>query len=180
MSRIEPVAPPYSDALQQRFARVVPDGLKPPRIYRIVARNEPLFLNLVDTGALGLTGLYDRGMLSTRLRELLILRTCVAAGNDYEWRLHVDPGLSTHMGLSDTEIADTRNDTPDINLWSDAERAAIELADALVRHREVDDGLFCRLREHYDEPTLIEMTQLVGWYTMVAMQVPLAALRPKE
>jgi 4-carboxymuconolactone decarboxylase len=179
MSRIAPVAAPYSDALQQRLARVVPEGLKPPRIYRIVARNESLFLNLVDTGVLGLTGLFDRGVLPTRLRDLLILRTCVAAGNDYEWRLHVDPGLSTHMGLSDAEIADTRNDTPDTDLWTHAERAAIELAGALVRHSKVDDGLYGRLREHYDEPTLIEMTQLVGWYTIVAMQVALAALHPK-
>ncbi|KAA0022555.1 carboxymuconolactone decarboxylase family protein [Antrihabitans cavernicola] len=179
MSRIAPVSAPYSDALQQRFARVVPEGLRPPRIYRIVARNESLFLDLVDSGHLGLTGLFDREILPPRLRELIILRTCVAAGNDYEWHLHVDPGLSTHMGLSAEETADTRTDTPDPGLWTSAEYVAIELADALVHRIDVDDVLYARLREHYDEPTLIEMTQLIGWYTIVAMQVALAALHPK-
>ncbi len=36
------------------------------------------------------------------------------------------------------------------------------------------DELFARLREHFDEPTLIEMTQLVGLYAGVAMLVALA------
>jgi alkylhydroperoxidase family enzyme len=178
MSRITPAEPPYSDALQQRFARVVPEGLRPPRIYRIVARNESLFLELVDRGLLGPTGLFDRRTLPPRLRELLILRTCVAAGNDYEWHLHVDPGLSTYMGLSEAEIANTRADTPEVTLWTSGELAAMELADALVRRLDVDDALYDNLREHYDEPTLIEMTQLIGWYTIVAMHVALAALRP--
>ncbi|MBV8292660.1 MAG: carboxymuconolactone decarboxylase family protein, partial [Mycobacterium sp.] len=94
MSRIAPVSAPYSDALRQCFDRVVPAGMEPPRIYRVVARNESLFVDLVERGLLGLTGLFDRGVLAPRLREILILRTCAAAGNDYEWHLHVDSGLS--------------------------------------------------------------------------------------
>jgi 4-carboxymuconolactone decarboxylase len=177
MSRITPAAAPYSDALQQRFARVLPPGMNPPRLYRIVARNESLFVDLVDSGLLGVTGLFDRGVLPSRLRELLILRTCVAAGNDYEWHLHVDTGLSNQMGISDPETADTRRDTPDDDLWTPAECAAMELVDALVHRIDMDDMLYARLREHYDEPMLIEMTQLIGWYTIVAMQVALASLR---
>jgi alkylhydroperoxidase family enzyme len=179
MSRITPAKPPYSEALQQRFARVVPKGFKPPRIYRIVARNESLFCELVDKELLGLTGLFDRGVLPARLREILILRTCVAAGNDYEWRLHVDSGLSVQMGLDATDIAATHAETPDRGPWSLPERLAMELADSLVRQLGVDDSLFESLGDHYDEPTLIEMTQLIGWYTSVAMQVALASLRPE-
>jgi alkylhydroperoxidase family enzyme len=134
---------------------------------------------LVDKGLLSLTGLFDRGVLPARLREILILRTCIAAGNDYEWRLHVDSGLSAQMGLDATEIAATRAETPDPNHWSPAERVAMELADSLVRRLGVDDSLFKSLRDHYDESSLIEMTQLIGWYTSVAMQVALAALSPK-
>jgi hypothetical protein len=39
-------------------------------------------------------------------------------------------------------------------------------------------ALYARLRAHYDESTLIEMTQLVGLYTGVAMQVALT--RPER
>ena len=51
----------------------------------------------IDSGWLGPTGLLDRRVLPARLRELLILRTCVAAGNDYEWQLHVNT-ISARMG----------------------------------------------------------------------------------
>ena len=177
MPRIDPVTAPYSEALQQRFARLVPPGMTPPAIFRTVARNESLFLHLVDSGLLGRTGLLDRRVLSPRLRELLILRTCVAARNDYEWHLHVDT-ISARMGLSEAQIADTRSAIPDAALWPDAERAAMALVDAMVQRLDVDDALYARVREHHDEPTLIEMTHLIGLYTGVAMLVALA--RPQS
>ncbi|WP_374568912.1 carboxymuconolactone decarboxylase family protein [Ideonella sp.] len=177
MPRIDPVVAPYSAPLRERFARLLPEAMTPPAIFRTVARNEGLFLHLVDSGLLGPTGLLDRRVLPPALRELLILRTCVAARNDYEWHLHVDT-ISARMGLSAAQIADTRKAEPDAGLWSEAERAAMALTDALVRHLDVDDGLYERLRAHFDEPTLIEITQLVGLYTGVAMQVALA--RPER
>jgi len=177
MPRIAPVTAPYSAALQERFARLMPEGMTPPAIFRAVARNEGLFMQMVDSDLLGPTGLLDRRALPKRLRELLILRTCVAAGNDYEWHLHVDT-ISARMGLSDAQIADTRSEAPDASLWTGAERAAMALTDALVRRLDVDDALYARLSAHHDEPTLIEMTQLVGLYTGVAMLVALA--RPER
>ncbi|GAB0108529.1 hypothetical protein JMUB6875_75500 [Nocardia sp. JMUB6875] len=173
MSRVAPVEAPFSEALQERFGRVLPPNVEPPVLYRIVARNESLFVNLVDSGTLGATGLFDRGVLERRLREVLILRTCHAASNEYEWNLHVSIGLSALMGLTAEEIADTREEAPAAETWSPAERLAMELADALVRRIAVEDTLFERLRERFDEATLIEMTQLIGWYTTVAMQVAL-------
>lgn len=177
MARIEPVAPPYSAALAERFGRLMPPGMVPPAIFRAVARNEGLFLQLVDSGLLGPTGLLDRRMLPSALRELLILRTCVAARNDYEWHLHVDT-ISRRMGLTQDQIADTRCELPSQALWSEAERAAMALVDALVGRIEVGDALYTRLRRHFEEPALIEMTQLVGLYTGVAMLV--ALVRPER
>src|SRR5437773_11062052 len=124
-SRIAPVVPPYSAALAERFARLLPAGMTPPVIFRTVARNESLFLHLVDSGWLGPTGLFDRRVLPARLRELLILRTCVATGNDYEWQLHVNT-ISARMGLSETQIDATRDEPA----WSAEERAAVSLVGA--------------------------------------------------
>ena len=177
MARIAPLAAPFSDGLAQRFARLVPPGMVPPAIFRAVARNEGLFSQLVDGGLLGPTGLLDRRVLPRPLREMLILRTCAAAGNDYEWHLHVDT-ISARMGLSAAQVADTRSAEPAPALWSEAERAAMALADALVRRLDVDDALYARLHAHFDEPTLIEMTQLIGLYTGVAMLV--ALVRPER
>ena len=173
MTRIEPLHPPYPSSVQQRLDRLLPPGMSAPQIFRTVARNEGLFNHLVDIGLLGPSGLLDRRVLPKRLREALILRTCVAARNDYEWRLHVQT-ISSRMGLDDAQIQDTRSRRPDPARWTEAERAGMALVDALVPGLQVDEALFARLRGHFDEPTLIEMTQLIGLYVGVAMMVALA------
>lgn len=173
MARIEPLAAPYPPAIADRLARLLPPGMAAPRLFATVARNEGLFCALVDGGLLGPTGLLDRRVLPAPLREALILRTCVAARNDYEWNLHVTT-IAARMGLSDAQIDDTRSPEPDTALWGEAGCAALALADALVRRLEVDDTLWERLRVHFDTPTLIEMSQVVGLYAGVAMLVALA------
>lgn len=172
MSRIAPLEPPFAPALAQRMARLLPPSTTPPALFRAVARNESLFAFLVDSGWLGPTGLLDRRIVAQALREALILRVCAATGNDYEWRLHVGT-ISRRMGLGAAQIADTRARAPDPALWDEPTLCAMALADALVGRLAVDDALYARLRESFDEPTLIELTQLVGLYTGVAMMVAL-------
>jgi 4-carboxymuconolactone decarboxylase len=144
-----------------------------PQLFLTVARNTGLFAWLVDSGVLGPSGLADRRTLPPALRELLILRTCVAARNDYEFNLHVQT-ISQRMGLTEAQIDDLRRAAPAESLWSDAERAAMRLVDTLVQRLAVDDADYARVRAHFDEPTLVEMTHLVGLYTGVAMLVALA------
>lgn len=172
-ARIAPLQPPFAEPLRQRFDRILPPGLLPPVLFRTVARNESLFTDMVDMGLVGKTGLLDRRALARPLRELVILRTCVAADNDYEWNLHVKT-ISARMGLTPPQIADTRTPEPSPALWSEGERAVMRLVDALVGRRAVADDLYAELRRHFDEATLIEMTLLTGLYMTVAMVVTLA------
>jgi alkylhydroperoxidase family enzyme len=47
--------------------------------------------------------------------------------------------------------------------FSDAERAALEYAEAMtVTGRRVDDELFARVRTFYDEPQMVELTAVVA------------------
>ena len=49
-------------------------------------------------------------------------------------------------------------------LYLDAERAALEYADAMtLSDREVDDELFARLRRFYDDDALVELTAIIAW-----------------
>lgn len=49
-------------------------------------------------------------------------------------------------------------------LYSAAERVALEYADAItLSDRDVDDALFARLREHYDDDAIVELTGIVAW-----------------
>jgi alkylhydroperoxidase family enzyme len=174
--RIAPLAGPLPPAIAERLARLLPPGAAAPNLFLTVARNEGLFVQMVDSGLLGPTGLWDRRVLPRPLREAVILRTCVACRNDYEFNLHVQT-ISERMGLSPAQIDDIRRDVPDTSLWTAAMLAVLAMVDMLVARRCLDDAGFASVREHHDEATLIEITQLVGFYTGVAMLVGL--IRPE-
>ena len=49
-------------------------------------------------------------------------------------------------------------------LYSDAERVALEYADAItLSDRDVSDELFARLRRVYDDDALVELTEIIAW-----------------
>jgi alkylhydroperoxidase family enzyme len=171
--RIAPAAEPLVPELAEAMARLVPAGMRPPNLFLTVGRNPGLFRHLVDTGLIGPTGLLDRRALARPLRECVILRTCVATGNDYEFNLHVQT-ISERMGLSWAQIEDVRNEQPAAALWTGEQLAAMQLVDALVPGLHVSDATFEACREHLDEAAMIEITQLAGMYVGVAMQVALA------
>ena len=171
--RITPQPHPLPPELAAALGKLVPAGMPAPNLFLTVGRNAGLFAHLVDTGLLGPTGLLDRRVLPRELRECVILRTCVAAGNDYEFNLHVQT-ISRRMGLSDAQIDDVRREQPAPALWSPQQFAAMELVDALVPGLHVSDATFAACREHLDEATLIEVTQLAGLYVGVAMLCALA------
>lgn len=172
-TRIAPQPLPLPPDLAERMARLLPAGMPPPQIFLTVARHGELFKEMVDSGLLGPTGLADRRRLAPALREALILRTCAMARCDYEFNLH-EQTISRRMGLSDAQIADLRAPTPSAALWTPALLAVLRLVDGLVTRIDVDDATWAALREHFDEAALLEMTQLVGHYTGVAMLAALA------
>jgi alkylhydroperoxidase family enzyme len=48
--------------------------------------------------------------------------------------------------------------------YDDAERAALEYADAMtLSHLDVSDELFGRLRRFYDDDALVELTAIIAW-----------------
>ena len=176
IARITALPIPLTASVQALMDKLVPPTMVPPELFRTVAKNEGLFRDMIEMKLLGPTGLFDRQVLPSRLRELLILRTCVATKNEYEYQLHVRT-ISEKMGLSVAQIKDVLNEDPDPTLWAASELAAINLVDMLIQRLEVSDELFVRLREHFDEAALIEMTQLIGMYNGVAMMV--ALIRPQ-
>jgi alkylhydroperoxidase family enzyme len=174
-SRIEPIDAKLQEPLKSKMAKIFPADKPSPNLYRGVARNESLFIDMIDMGVITSTGLMDRRTIPPRIRELLILRTCVQAGNDYEFNLHVRT-ISDKMGLDALETDELRKPDIDHELWPAAEAALIAMTDELVQNISLSDELFTRLSTHFSEAQLIEMVQLVGMYTMVAMMVDL--IRP--
>ncbi len=71
--------------------------------------------------------------------------------------------MGSGLGVSEQKILalDEYLESP---LFSQVERVALEYADAItLSGDDVEDELFARLREHYDEEQVIELTALVAW-----------------
>jgi len=171
--RIEPISAELKEPLKSKMAKIFPSDLPAPFLYRTVARNESLFIDMIDMRLIGPTGLLNRKTIPSKLRELLILRTCVRARNEYEFNLHVQT-ISESMGLIKAQIADLKEEQVREELWSGQEQALIHLIDGLVSRMEVAQPVFDEARRHFSEAELVEMVLLVGLYTGVAMIVELA------
>lgn len=71
--------------------------------------------------------------------------------------------MSSQLGVSPEKI-DALADYATSEFYSDAERVALELADAMtITGREVTDELFARLRTKYDDDAIVELTATVAW-----------------
>ena len=71
--------------------------------------------------------------------------------------------MGSRNGIS-TEKIEALNDYVTSPLFSDAEKVALEYADAITdTHRDVDDDLFARVQQHYDDDTIAELTMIIAW-----------------
>ena len=71
--------------------------------------------------------------------------------------------MSSQLGVSDAKI-DALADYANTDLYSQAERVALEFADAMtITGRDVSDELFERLRRLFDEDALVELTATIAW-----------------
>lgn len=71
--------------------------------------------------------------------------------------------MSSQLGVSDEKI-DALHEYPESDLYSEAERLALEYADSMtITGRDVSDELFARLRTFYEEDALVELTATIAW-----------------
>ncbi len=104
--------------------------------------------------------------LSTRQRELLVLRVASVRRCDYEWRQHVV--LAGDAGIDADEIAAvaTGRDAPS---WSPLERALVSSVDELLADAAVSDTTWAVLAAELDEHQLMDLVFTVGAYDQLAM-----------
>jgi alkylhydroperoxidase family enzyme len=71
--------------------------------------------------------------------------------------------VSSQLGVSDQKI-DALPDYANSDQYTARERVALEFADNMtITGREVDDELFARLRDFYDDDALVELTAVIAW-----------------
>jgi len=109
-----------------------------------------------------------RGSLSDRARELVILVVAAHWQSDFEWWAH--ERIGRNVGLTDAEIDALRTGAP-LTVDDVIDQAAFDAARALVLRADLDDAEYARVQEILGNEQLVEVTALVGYYAMLALQM---------
>ena len=153
-----------------------PNGEGPPNILYTIAHHPHLLAPFLGFAA----ALATRGVLSRRDSELLALRAAWNCRSAFEWGHHVEYGSAE--GLSPEQIERVAL-APEHEAWSPRDRLLLRAADELHRNHSVADETFAKLRDELDAAQIVELTFVVGNYTMLSMVanatgVPLEARLP--
>jgi alkylhydroperoxidase family enzyme len=166
-----PASPPYPASIQSALDKIMPAGAEPIHLFRVLARDERLFSRFFG-GAL-----LDRGQLSLREREIVILRVCANNRSEYEWGVHVT-FFAEQAGLSSEQVAATLAPHSATGVWSDREQLLLRLCDELQVGTTVSDGLWMELSGAWSDAARLELLMLIGFYRTVSvltntLQLPL-------
>ena len=171
-TRIAPIDPPYPPEIQVEFDKIM-RGAPPLLLFRTVARN-PRVLQRFLAG-----GLLDRGSISLRLRELVILRTCAQCGAEYEWGVHI-AAYGTKAEFTTEQIHSTARGSPIDDCWSNEERTVIRLVDHLHATSGVSEELWQEISAMFASEQLIEIVMLAGLYHAVSFMVNAFGVQHEE
>ena len=107
-----------------------------------------------------------RTSLPPQLSELAILVTARHCNCQVEWFIHAE--MARKAGLADSIIENIRTGRP-INVSDPAALDIYLFASELNRSHNVSDDIHRRIRERFGVTGVVELTALIGYYTMVAM-----------
>lgn len=156
MSRVELVAAAQAPMLARRW--YAEDGSASALTRALAQVPELLDVALPFIGVL-----YDEGSVDLRTKELVILR--VSAVNRCRYCVATHTPAAREAGLTETEIEVLRG-TGDGLAARDA--ALVEWCDAVARAADpVADDLVSRLREHFAEHQIVELTLVAGATVML-------------
>lgn len=179
-TRVAPLEAPFEPEVDVRLRAMMPDGVEPIALFRTFAKNLPM------AEAMGSWGGYElsrRLSLTMRDREILIDRTTARCGCEYEWGVHL-AFFADRVGLTPAQITSlTHGDAGDPCWEDDRDRLLIRAADELHEANVIEDELWAALAAHLDEPQLLDVTMLCGWYHAISFTarsagVPLEAGAP--
>jgi alkylhydroperoxidase family enzyme len=107
------------------------------------------------------TGIDASGLFDAKLQALVNRR--VASLNGCEFWQDINAAVGRELGISTEKILDLPNYkiSP---LYDEVERTTLEYADSMtITGRDVSDELFGRLRQHYDDDAMVELTETIAW-----------------
>ncbi len=111
-----------------------------------------------------------RGSLTARAREIAIL--CVAAHQQSEFERSAHEAIGRSAGLSDAEMAAIAARQP-LTLSDPTEACVHKVSRALLEDGDLDDAAYAEAVAILGEAGMIEVSTVIGYYSLVALQLRL-------
>jgi AhpD family alkylhydroperoxidase len=166
MARIQGVAPDQAGPVVKLVYRFMRRGMK-----RMTGRDpargtgiEPLEIWAHQPKMMSGMGKFQQavrkgGAVDERLKNLVELKGAQMIG--CEWCVDLGSQICRNSGFSDAELLALPR-YRDSDLFTEREKLALDYAVGVMRTPvDVGDELFARLREHFSEPQLVELTALL-------------------
>ena len=158
MARLDPYKPRRLDLMRRytfRKARKMYGRDMEPT--GVLAHHKPM---LIGFGVVGLALEQYSHAVEHRLKHLAMLRVSQLAG--CEWCLDFGSMLAQKSGIPEETLRSLSN-WPISPAFDDLDRLVLEYAEGMTRTPvDVSDELFARLREHFDEKQIVEITMAIS------------------
>ena len=112
-----------------------------------------------------------KSSLGNTLSEFVILMTAREWTQQYEWSVHYP--IALHAGIRKA-VADAIGLGQRPPAMSPDQAAAFDFTSELLKNKQVSDVTFRRARSLFGMKGVIDMTGIVGYYTLLAMQLNVA------
>jgi alkylhydroperoxidase family enzyme len=165
MSRI-PYADPQalSDAVRQAL------GPAPINLQRMRAgASEPVFLALSQMMA----AFYDKGALPAQIREIAVLTVGARSPCAYEVTQHLS--AARLVGLSEAQIEAIRQGGRQ-GVLDERQQAVVDFTEEVIVRVGAGDAALARLRRHFSDREVLDLTILIGIYMMLARVIETAGV----
>lgn len=162
---------PEDPQLAEMFSEVTQRWPHVPNLYRVLGNAPDMLRAWLDMA----WPLRLNATTSRRTRELMILHGARLSETAFEWAHHVP--LALEAGVSQEEIDHLKSgEIP--NTISDAERAALQLAEEVTIGPEASPECIEALKPHYTEAGIVELVLTASFYvcvgrTLKSLDVPL-------
>lgn len=153
---VDPATAP--EHVQQALAGVA----VPLKIFRMMAHAESNLRSLLRLGGTILA----RQQLSSRLRELAILRVANLSRARYEWVQHVP--IAKAAGVTDKQVAALDAGNATAACFDIRDQLVLRFTDELVRDVRASDRTFKEMTAHFPPREIVELILAVGFYMMIA------------
>lgn len=139
---------------QRRLARLGADT-----VVQVLAHNPGLMTVFQQFGGF----LLAQGSLDPRIRELAILRVALRCDAPYEWANHVPAAIGAGATVAEIDALSA----PDAS-WDTTDKAVLHAVDELCTDTFISDETWAQLAATRDNPQIIELIFLIGFYQLMA------------